>query len=67
MGIEERFMHNLKSVRAAWGFTQVEVGEKCGLWASHISHFETGRRVPSLQSLEKLTSGLECSYHELLD
>ena len=67
MKIEERFRENLKGIRSGLGWTQSELGEKCGLTAAHISHFEAGHRVPTIQTLEKLMNGIYCSYHELLD
>jgi len=47
-------------------FTQAELGQRSGMGAASISHFETGQRVPSLESLAKLADALEVSVDALL-
>jgi transcriptional regulator with XRE-family HTH domain len=48
------------------GLTQGELGTKAGMAAASVSHFETGQRVPSLDSLVKLADALEVSVDSLL-
>lgn len=48
------------------GFTQGELGARAGMAAASVSHFETGQRVPSLDSLVKLADALEVSVDALL-
>lgn len=43
------------------GLTQAELGAKAGIAAGAVSHFETGQRIPSLESLVRLADALECS------
>lgn len=46
--------------------TQAELGLRAGLGAASVSHFETGQRAPSLESLVKLADALEVSTDVLL-
>ena len=46
--------------------TQAELGSRAGIGAASISHFETGQRSPSLESLVKLADALEVSTDVLL-
>ncbi len=57
---------NLKEIRFTLGLTQEELGYLCGLHNSHICHFETGHREPTLSSLKKLKDALGCTYDDLL-
>jgi transcriptional regulator with XRE-family HTH domain len=60
------FRHNLKQLRELRGLTQAEVGARAGIAAASVSHFETGQRLPSLDSLVKLADALEVSLDALL-
>ncbi len=57
---------NLKSIREVRGLTQAELGARAGLAAAAVSHFETGNRTPSVDSLVKLAEALEVSVDVLL-
>src|SRR3954467_9316055 len=57
---------NLRAFREMRGLTQGELGTRAGIAAASISHFETGQRVPSLDSLVKLADALEVSVDALL-
>jgi transcriptional regulator with XRE-family HTH domain len=46
--------------------TQSELGSRAGIAAASISHFETGQRAPSLDSLVKLADALQVSVDALL-
>jgi len=41
----------LKEARATHDWTQSYVAELAGISAAHVSHFERGRRLPSVQNL----------------
>lgn len=56
----------LAAQRQQRGLTQAELGAKAGIAAGAISHFETGQRLPSLESLVRLAHALECSVDLLL-
>ncbi|MCR4340008.1 MAG: helix-turn-helix domain-containing protein [Gemmatimonadaceae bacterium] len=57
---------NLRSLRESRGLTQTELGARAGIAAASVSHFETGQRTPSLESLVKLAEALRVSTDALL-
>lgn len=61
-GVGER----LKRRREELGLTQTELGGRAGIAAASVSHFETGQRLPSLESLMKLADALSLSVDTLL-
>lgn len=56
----------LRRAREARQLTQTSLGAKAGIAPAAISHFETGQRIPSLESIVKLADALECSVDALL-
>jgi transcriptional regulator with XRE-family HTH domain len=58
--------HNLRQLREMRGFTQAELGSHASMAAASVSHFETGQRVPSLESIVRLADALEVSVDALL-
>lgn len=64
--VGEKFRVNLKTLREMRGLTQAQIGMRAGIAAASISHFETGQRVPALDSLVKLADALEVSTDVLL-
>jgi len=62
----QTFSANLQSLRELRGLTQAELGRRAGIAAASISHFETGQRAPSLESLVKLADALDVSVDVLL-
>ena len=48
------FGNRLKEIRSYHGMLQHELARRTGLKVSAISHFETGRRLPSFQNIRKL-------------
>lgn len=63
---EDNFAQRLQSFRELRGLTQAELGRKAGMAAASISHFETGQRTPSLDSLVKLADALEITTDAML-
>ncbi|MBI3568926.1 MAG: helix-turn-helix transcriptional regulator [Gemmatimonadetes bacterium] len=57
---------NLRRAREVRGLTQASLGEKAGMAAASVSHFETAQRIPSLESLVRLADALEMSVDALL-
>jgi transcriptional regulator with XRE-family HTH domain len=57
---------HLRDSREMRSMTQAELGNRAGIAAASVSHFETGQRVPSLESLVKLADALEVSVDSLL-
>lgn len=56
----------IKQKRTEKGFTQEKLSELIGVGASHMSHLESGRTVPSMEVFISLCNALECSADELL-
>jgi len=61
-----QFAGNLRSLRELRRLTQAELGARAGIAAASISHFETGQRAPSLESLVRVADALEVSVDGLL-
>lgn len=57
---------NLVAQRELRGLTQAQLGARAGIAPAAISHFETGQRVPSVESLLKLADALSVSVDLLL-
>ena len=67
MPVPTPFGRRLKSIRETRGLSQTELGEKAGVPALMISHFETGARPSaSAATLVKLANALETSIDYLL-
>ena len=60
------FRTNLAATRGQRGLTQVELGTRAGVAPAAVSHFETGQRVPSLETLVKLADALDTSIDALV-
>lgn len=60
------FKENLKNHRLGKSMTQDALAKKTGLTPEWISHFETGRRKPSLNNLVKLADALQITLDELV-
>lgn len=56
----------LRELRERRGLTQAELGAKAEIAGASVSHFETGQRQPSLESLVKLADALEVTVDTLL-
>lgn len=48
----------LFKLRKRMGISQQQVADRVGWIRSHVSHYETGSRKMTLQSLERYASGL---------
>lgn len=64
---KEKFAKRLKEIRASKRLTQDEVSEKTGIDTPNYSRFETGKTIPTLQSLYKIIQGLEVSPNEIFE
>lgn len=65
----ERHMVHIGSAirdrRAALGWTQEALAEKCDLPQSHISRLEAGQHSPTHKTLEKIAKALDCPVDKL--
>ena len=55
----------LREVRLQQGLTQADLEKATGLLRSHVSRIETGRRMPSVETLERLAAALKTPLHVL--
>ena len=55
----------LRMLRESVGITQTEVARRGGPDFRTISHWETGRKLPSLQLLMRYLTALERDFHDL--
>ena len=60
------FPDRLRDAREARGFSQSDLAKRASLQSAAISHFETGRRAPSFDNLQKLATALSVSVDFLL-
>jgi len=60
------FPRNLAIARRERRITQEHLGKLMGTTSMHISHFECGRRAPSLKNMIKISEALKVSIDSLL-
>ncbi len=53
------FIQNLRKARRKADLTQATVAEKCSLSTYYVTEIETGRRFPSIDTLQKLCEALD--------
>jgi transcriptional regulator with XRE-family HTH domain len=63
---EKHFSCRLQKARNIRGLSQLALASMAELPAASISHFESGRRMPSVESLIKMTNALFVSADYLL-
>ena len=56
----------IRAIRLEKKITQEKLAEAAGVGVTHISHIETGKSIPSLQTLVDISNALGCSADELL-
>lgn len=63
----KRFAKRLKETRVEFAeMTQEELSKRSGLSAMHISHFECGRRLPSLENYARLVRALNTNAEHMI-
>lgn len=67
MGSTNTLGKRLKQIRSDMGLSQEELAYRCSMQASHIGQIERGQKSPTLDTLEKLASGLNITVSELTD
>ncbi len=65
-GYSRHLPRRLSDARSHAGLEQAELARRIGIPASSVSHFEAGRRRPSLHNLYKLAEALDVSTDYLL-
>lgn len=60
------FPRNLRAHRVRLGLSQLELAHRTDIGPSHVSMYETGRKLPCLATFVALCFALRCSPNELL-
>jgi len=55
----QRFAANMQSARRELGISQEELGFRCKINRTTISHYERGSREPGVDAVIKLAAGLQ--------
>ncbi len=63
----KQFGKTLREIREQEGLTQEQLAKQSGLTAMHISHYECGRRLPSLENFAAMMRVLGDYSASLLD
>ena len=66
MGLAKHVSKNVKSMRLVRGLSQQDLADKTGLAVRYISRLENTSPNITLDVLERLLDGLECSIIELV-
>ncbi len=67
MNIAEIFGRQIKSYRKALSLSQEELAERCGLHSTYIGQVERGEKNASLESIQKLSRGLNIPIAKLFE
>lgn len=62
---KEIFIENLKAIRTSKGLTQAKLSEIADLSPSIVGDIETGRRNPTLTTIEKIALALDIPVQQL--
>lgn len=62
----EKFADNLKKARANKNISQDEMAKKIGIHVTHVSRYERGLSMPSLEVANKIAKTLDISIDELV-
>lgn len=63
----QRFAANMKRARVQLGISQEELGFRCKLNRTTISHYERGSRGPGVDAVIKLAAGLKTTPDTLFE
>lgn len=58
--------HNLQALRARASLSQNDLARLASVDQGLLSHYEAGKRQPSLDTLQRLCEALDCTATELL-
>lgn len=67
MEVTNKFGQKLKSIRLNKKLSQEEFAFQCNMQASHIGQLERGQKSPTLDTLNKISDGLNMPLTGLLD
>jgi transcriptional regulator with XRE-family HTH domain len=66
MALQDNFRQNVRKRRQELRLTQQQVAERLGVTGAYISEVEAGKRTPSLETVERLATALDCPALNLL-
>ena len=66
MNINKIFGSRLRQIRAELSITQEELAFKCDMQPSHIGQLERGIKSPTLETLHKISEGIDVSISDLV-
>ena len=64
--LSKTFGKNVRAARSKQGLTQEKLAEKCGLDFRQIGFIERGETNPTLQTIQKISKGLNQTVNQLL-
>ena len=67
MNKSNEFGKKLKAIRTSRHLSQEELAFQCNMQASHIGQIERGQKKPTLDTLQKISKGLNIPLTELLN
>jgi transcriptional regulator with XRE-family HTH domain len=67
MSLHQRFSVNLRRCRKRAGLTQADLAFRVEIHPTAISFMESGKRMPRMDTLVKLTGALDCRADELTE
>lgn len=59
-------MKGLKNIRKLQHMTQYELAKLVGITQAMVSHYETGRNTPDLETAAKIAKALGCKVDDLI-
>lgn len=66
MSFLSEFGENLRNARNAQGMTQRELAQQIGITANCISMYESGRRMPNIETVSLMSDVLNISLEDLV-
>lgn len=67
MEIKQKIGERIKKIRTDRNLSQETVAHNAGIERSFMTHIENGRRNVSVETLEKVLSGLEVSFSDFFN
>ena len=65
MDVRQLVAINLRRLRVAKGLSQDELALRAGVERAYVGHLDRGTKNPTITTLDKLASALECEVMEL--
>lgn len=66
MVFTDRFAAMLRDARMAKGFSQGDLARRINLTKGAVGHYETGKRMPSLETVSRIAYVLGVSFDDII-